>query len=119
MPAYFTPKKTIAISIKRFASPSLAPGINSGGNNDSIKKVISAKADNIAVSVILKVDVTFKLSKVLDGGTCYPYKLYYESPLTFESQTLSCRDPYSDSQSYGYLLGSLYEFLPMLYEKNK
>lgn len=69
--------------------------------------------------VILKVDVTFKLSKVLDGGTCYPYKLYYESPLTFESQTLSCRDPYSDSQSYGYLLGSLYEFLPMLYDKNK
>ena len=67
--------------------------------------------------VILKLDVTFKLSKVLDGGTCFPSKLYYESPLTFESETLTCKDPYNDSRAYGYLLGTLYEFLPMFYEQ--
>lgn len=97
-----------------FNNPNEFTTVKVYASDNELKLCHEMKTEGI---VILKVDVTFKLSKVLDGGTCYPYKLYYESPLTFESKTLSCRDPYSDSQSYGYLLGSLYEFIPMFYDK--
>lgn len=66
--------------------------------------------------VILKIDIYFKLSKVGDAGTCYISKLYYESPMTFESQTLTCFGPYNDPENYGQILDTISSLQPMLYD---
>ncbi len=64
----------------------------------------------------MKVDMTFKLAKIGDAGTCYLSRLYYESPLTFDSGLYTCYNPYNDAANYAEMLGALTEFLTLLYE---
>ena len=66
--------------------------------------------------VVLKINIYFKLTKIGDAGTCYISKLYYESPMTFESQTLTCYGPYNDSENYGQILGFVSQLLPLMYD---
>jgi len=46
-----TPSKYSAVKMKKLDNPSLAPGINNGGNNPSTIKAIKENAENKAVSV--------------------------------------------------------------------
>lgn len=67
--------------------------------------------------VILKIEVTFIMNKIMDAGTCYPSKLVFESPMTFQTQTLTCYGPYNDPENYGRILGFLSESMKLFYEQ--
>ena len=66
--------------------------------------------------VALKMTATFIFAKMGKASTCYPSKIHYESPLTFQSKTFTCKSPYDDMKNYGVLMGMLMEILPMIYE---
>ena len=66
--------------------------------------------------VALKMTATFIFAQAGKASTCYPSKIHYESPLTFQSKTFTCKGPYDDMKNYGVLMGMLMEILPMLYE---
>ena len=69
--------------------------------------------------VAIKFDVTFKFSKVGDGGTCYPTKLYYEIPTTFQSGTVYCNGgPYNDPNGFGQIMGMLQRLILWSYEED-
>lgn len=50
-------------------------------------------------------------------GSCYPPELHYESPTTFQSDTLYCSGPYNDPRNYGKILGFLWQILPLMFEE--
>ena len=88
---------------------------------DTTKVAVTSKKNEMTISssimidgsVALKYDVTFIFS---DNGTCYPAKLYYEKPSTFQSDTIICDGgPYKDPRGFGQVFGWLKELLPVSY----
>lgn len=67
-------------------------------------------------AIVLKVTVTFVFAKAGNTGTCYPSKLYYEVPLSFQSQTLTCKGPYNDTENCSMIIGLLQKMITWLYE---
>ena len=58
-----------------------------------------------------------KLTITFSGlGTCYILKLYYNSPLTFQEETLTCSSPYNDPNGYGEILGFFSSSLKWFYD---
>ena len=58
-----------------------------------------------------------KLTITFSGlGTCYISKLYYNSPLTFQEETLTCSSPYNDPNGYGEILGFFSSSLKWFYD---
>lgn len=83
-------------------------------SEDALKIVGEILEDDI---VALKFEVTFKFSKVRDGGVCYPTKLYYEIPVTFQNGTIYCNGgPYNNPESFGQIMGMLERFQQFAYE---
>ena len=61
--------------------------------------------------------IQMKLTITFSGlGTCYISKLYYNSPLTFQEETLTCSSPYNDPSSYGEILGFFSSSLKWFYD---
>lgn len=89
---------------------------------DTTNVVITSTSNKLEISndivvngaVTLKYTVTFIFS---DNGTCYPSKLYYEKPSTFQSGTITCTGgPYNDPRGFGQVFAWLKELLPISYE---
>lgn len=58
-----------------------------------------------------------KLTITFSGlGTCYISKLYYNSPLTFQEETLTCSSPYNDPNGYVEILGFFSSSLKWFYD---
>ena len=58
-----------------------------------------------------------KLTITFSGlGTCYISKLYYNRPLTFQDETLTCSSPYNDPNGYGEILGFFSSSLKWFYD---
>lgn len=58
-----------------------------------------------------------KLTITFSGlGTCYISKLYYNSPLTFQEETLTCSSPYNVPNGYGEILGFFSSSLKWFYD---
>lgn len=84
----------------------------------SDKQLVIVNEMVVEGSVIIRITTTFVMNKVGDAGTCYPSKFILESPMTFQSQTMSCYGgPYDDPEGYGQILGALSQCLPLLYEQ--
>ena len=92
-----------------------------GKPKETTKVAVTSKKNEMTISssimkdgsVALKYDVTFIFS---DNGTCYPAKLYYENPSTFQSDTIICDGgPYKDPRGFGQVFGWLKELLPVSY----
>lgn len=66
--------------------------------------------------VLMKVDVTFRLSKVGDAGTCFVSRVRCEIPMTFQSVAATCYSPYDDPGGYGQCMGLLGRFWPLMYD---
>ena len=93
-----------------------------GKPKETTKLAVTSKKNEMTISsrimkdgsVALKYDVTFIFS---DNGTCYPAKLYYEMPSTFQSDTIICDGgPYKDPRGFGQVFGWLKELLPVSYD---
>lgn len=64
--------------------------------------------------VLFSLKITFTLHNVGDiAGTCFPSKATFESPMSFQSLSMSCRNPYNDSYNYGQVLSILESSLPV------
>lgn len=80
-------------------------------NSESELKISTEEVKDGRITI--KFDVTFKFS---GSGTCYPAKLYYEVPLTFQSGTISCNGgPYNDPHGFGQVLMWLSQLVPRSY----
>lgn len=85
--------------------------IESTENQLKISHVLSAKG-----AVIFKLDVTFKMSRLGESGTCFASELYYEIPATFESMRLKCSNPRQEPEEYGQIMGLLQSLLLAFYD---
>lgn len=65
---------------------------------------------------LLKMEVTFEMSKEGDGGTCFPSAILMESPLTGQRIREYCYNPYSDMETYGQIMGTMTRGLNDFYE---
>ena len=96
-----------------FYNPKPTTSVVVNYSKDELKLHQEIKANGV---VAMKADLTFKLTKVGDAGSCYISRLYVESPLTFESQTMTCYGPYNDSGNYARILGALKSLLSLMYD---
>ncbi len=96
-----------------FCNPKETTNVTINYTKDELRLYHEVSVEGI---VAWKVDMTFKFAKVGDAGTCYLSRLYYEIPLTFESQLYTCYGPYNDAGNYAEMLGVLTGLWPILYE---
>lgn len=75
-------------------------------------KLIIKNDLSIDGNLMLIMETTFTCS----ATTCFPSAIHWESPLTFQNITVSCKGgPFDDPASYGRILGYL-DLLPYFYE---
>lgn len=116
-------KSTILLSEYTFGSTKTINDLFSNPK-PNITRVIESTENQLKIShifaaeetVIFKLDVTFRLSRLGESGTCFASELYYEIPATFESMRLKCSNPQQEPEKYGQIIGLLQTLLAVFYD---